>query len=76
MDGIERARLLQFAEVEEAKGYDDMAALGRDRMFDLILALRVTLSTEHELGKRVMLRMALLGMLRHAMESKEASHGA
>jgi len=75
MDGIERARLLQFAEIEEARSHDDMAALGEDRILDLILALRVSLVGETDTAKRVMVRMALLGMLRHAMSGKEAPHG-
>jgi len=75
MDGTERARLLQFAEIEEARGHDDMAVLGQDRILDLILALRVSLVGEQDTAKRVMLRMALLGMLRHAMAGKEAQHG-
>jgi hypothetical protein len=75
VDGIERARLLQFAEIEEARSHDDMASLGDDRILDLILALRVSLVGETETAKRVMLRMALLGMLRHFMAGKEAQHG-
>ncbi len=75
MDGTERARLLQFAEIEEAKSHDDMSFLGQNRILDLILALRVSLVGERDTAKRVMLRMALLGMLRHAMSSEETQHG-